>query len=1064
MSRQPNFEHIVIKASAGTGKTYQLAVRFIGLLAAGASPDEILATTFTRKAAGEILDRVLSWLAAAADDDAERENLATAIGISLTKEKCRDLLRATASRLHALRVGTLDSYFLRVATNFGHELGLPPGWTICDEMVDSVLREDAIEQVLSARAGDLLTLVHALTKGTTARSVARLMTDTVNGLLELYRETDANAWQQIKAGRGLEPAELDEVLQAIEGLTFGDKRMISARTDDLARFRAEAWDDFLGKGLAGKVAGGESKFYNKPLSDDVVGLYGRWLRHVESIVVGQVARQTEATHDLLERFSERYQSLQLAERALRFSDVTYHLADAAADLSPERLAFRLDGNIRHVLLDEFQDTSPVQWRILRPLAEAVSRRSGGSFFCVGDVKQAIYGWRGGVAAIFDALQQQLTGLSTKDLSKSYRSSPAVIHVVNEVFQNLTRHPHLDKLAAPVRAWQTVFPEHTTAKEKLLGHVMLRTSPLVGDDQRQADASLRYAAERVRDLCEQAPTATVGVLVRTNAAIARVIFELRRLGIFASEEGGNPLLDSPAVEIVLSLLKLADHPADSVARFHLATSPLAEPLGLSNFRSDVLVAQLSQRVRRELLEVGYGRAIFGWAKLLAAGCDQRDLTRLQQLVELAYEYQASSTLRTSDFLRLVEKRRIADPQAAAVRVMTIHQAKGLEFDIVVLPELDVRLIGQPDRVVAGRPSPSERVDVVCRLANENVRQFFPPRVQKLFQDDMCLEVTESLCLLYVAMTRAARTLEMIIPPSKPSEKHVPKTFAGLLRATLAPDKPAAADQILYEHGDRQWHLALRKGDAAGSSIASPANAAAPVQIKLADSQGQRQRGLERTSPSGLEGGRKLPATAIIKSRNEFGLAVGTLMHAWLAEIEWLDDGMPNDAMLKRVLSKLQGRHWYHLPKPEQLKSRFQEYLKAEPIQRLLQRTYYSRPESLGLAGKVAWPNQGIELQALRERQFAMRSGNQMLAGSIDRLVLIRQQSKPIAADIIDFKTDDISAGQDKELQERVAFYQPQVEAYRAAVSTVFGLSPDCVCGRLAFLVPGQVVQVAPAVAS
>src|SRR5947208_2843270 len=144
-SANPPFSHVVIRASAGTGKTYQLAVRFIGLLAAGTRPDEILATTFTRKAAGEILDRVLFWLAQAAADESERTKLAKEIGVrALSAETCRELLCATVQRLHALRVGTLDSYFLQVATSFGPELGLPPGWSICDEMADAVLRDEAI--------------------------------------------------------------------------------------------------------------------------------------------------------------------------------------------------------------------------------------------------------------------------------------------------------------------------------------------------------------------------------------------------------------------------------------------------------------------------------------------------------------------------------------------------------------------------------------------------------------------------------------------------------------------------------------------------------------------------------------------------------------------------------------------------------------------------------------------------------------------------------------------------------------------------------------------------------
>src|SRR5262245_51582365 len=168
MSGQPRFPHLVIRASAGTGKTHQLATRFIGLLAAGVRPDQILATTFTRKAAGEILDRVLFRLAAAAADETVRRQLAADIKQPLDREACRKLLVTAVRQLHRLHVGTLDSYFIRVATNFGQELGLPPGWAIGDEQVDAALRDDAIERMLAeGQPGDLLTLVHALAKGET---------------------------------------------------------------------------------------------------------------------------------------------------------------------------------------------------------------------------------------------------------------------------------------------------------------------------------------------------------------------------------------------------------------------------------------------------------------------------------------------------------------------------------------------------------------------------------------------------------------------------------------------------------------------------------------------------------------------------------------------------------------------------------------------------------------------------------------------------------------------------------------------------------------------------------
>src|SRR4029453_14964645 len=101
--------------------------------------------------------------------------------------------------------------------------------------------------------------------------------------------------------------------------------------------------------------------------------------------------------------------------------------------------------------------------------------------------------------------------------------------------------------------------------------------------------------------------------------------------------------------------------------------------------DTVAARMSQDLRRQLLEAGYGATIYAWARGLATSCNSRDFSRLQQLVELAYDYQPQSTLRASDFIRLAEHKRIADPTSSPVRVMTIHQAKGLKFDPSVLPE-------------------------------------------------------------------------------------------------------------------------------------------------------------------------------------------------------------------------------------------------------------------------------------------------------------------------------------------------------------------------------------------
>ena len=136
-------------------------------------------------------------------------------------------------------------------------------------------------------------------------------------------------------------------------------------------------------------------------------------------------------------------------------------------------------------------------------------------------------------------------------------------------------------------------------------------------------------------------------------------------------------------------------------------------------------------------------------------------------------------------------------------MTIHQAKGLQFDVVVLPELDERMSGQPPEIVAGSPAPAAQIDRVCPLCGQELRGILPDEFQRMFAAREERVVEESLCLLYVAVTRAVHGLHMVIAPPKEKEKAIPGTFAGVLRARLAGNAAVESNQPLYEHGDPRW---------------------------------------------------------------------------------------------------------------------------------------------------------------------------------------------------------------------------------------------------------------------
>ncbi len=239
-----------------------------------------------------------------------------------------------------------------------------------------------------------------------------------------------------------------------------------------------------------------------------------------------------------------------------------------------------------------------------------------SFFCVGDTKQAIYGWRGGVAEIFDAVVDQLPDVVELKQNKSFRSSPLIMDVVNQVFQHLPNHPLADaaessdtsdKAMHEARAlveFSRRFPNHESAKPKLPGYVCLRTSRIAkdADSQTRRMICLEDAAQQVAELYQRGPDVSIGVLTRTNLGVAQMIFLLERLGIEVSQEGGNPLTDSAAVEMVLSALMMSEHPGDGRWAFHLSASPLSR---VAEFGPDLVRADVERsRTRRNHRVLGH----------------------------------------------------------------------------------------------------------------------------------------------------------------------------------------------------------------------------------------------------------------------------------------------------------------------------------------------------------------------------------------------------------------------------------------------------------------------------
>ncbi len=1065
----PTSDHVVILASAGTGKTHQLSSRYLRLVESGFPIERILATTFTRKAAGEILDRVLQRLAKSATDKTHRELLRADLKVDrLTTDRCRELLAKMTTELHRVRISTLDSFFGQIARTFGLELGLPPGWTILDEHDDFGLRRQALEQMLAdGNSAAITELISLLTKGEADRRISDMLLDILHQVYELYQETQPDggaAWQAIPPAICLPEDELRSVRQAFAAVSLpAHKGVRKAHHTAQNCVDEEAWEDFLHLGITAKMLTDEETYYNWTITSEVKAVYQPLIQHATGRLLNRLIKQTEGAFKLAQEFDQFYERLKLQREAILFNDVPQRLNALAEGADNRRLAFRMDSQIDHLLLDEFQDTSGTQWQALRAFARRVTDTVDGSqsFFCVGDTKQAIYGWRGGQAEILESLPRQLDHVKSQQLNDSRRSSLAIIEVVNQIFTQLPQHAALDEQRAAFASWCGQFPQHSTTRSEP-GYACLQVAtaaaataaggrPPANADQ--ATLTLPYTAHAVQQMIQEAPGHSIGILVRRNEVVGRMIHHLREIGIHASEEGGNPLTDAEAVRQILSLMRLADHPRDRIAHFHLRHGPLAAALGIlpSAAGQSHSPNYLSYQIRRELLDVGYGAAVKKWADVVAGWCSPRELQRLGQLVDLAFAYQSRSTLRPSDFVRFVETEKVQDPTTADVRVMTIHQAKGLEFDIVVLTSLDENYLRPPSFVVARSPT-TFRPTSICRYASTSLQQALPRELQRTFEEDLRRRIHEYLCGLYVAVTRARRALHMIIAPSSPSSstRELPRTTAGLLRAALAGGRAATPGAKIYEHGDRQW---FRHGERRFAHPSGPlAQPPQPSHIARGAPAAQRTAG-RAISPSQLAAGSRLRGRELFSLARERSLAYGTLIHAWLETITWLDDGPPAESELRAIAIR-QGWQW---STAESKVPHFRRMLAQPQIQGLLHRRDYEADVRDWLTEWQAALGP-LRFQVRHEQSIVWEDAGQFGTGSIDRLVLVYRGDQLLAADIIDYKTDP--APDDTAVQEKSRHYEPQLAAYRASAARMFRLPEDRLRCRLAFLNSNVVATLKP----
>jgi ATP-dependent exoDNAse (exonuclease V) beta subunit len=1037
------FQFLSIRASAGTGKTYQLAMRLLRLLFSGESPDTVLATTFTRKAAGEILERVLERLAQAITEPVALAQLQIDLKeLRVTREHCQYQLARLCANLHRFRVSTLDSFYSQLARSCALELDLPPGWQLIDPFHEGKLRDQAIARMFETQqVAHLRALLSMLAKGDLNRSITSQIRDVVDSGYELFRVTEPAAWERLELPPKPSDSAVNEAYRVAEEYALQkENNFRKALGDANDAFYMQDWDSLLSSTLVKNSHDLEPKYSRKPLPTRLAAALVTMASHAGYEEIALRRKQLEATRDLLAIYAGEFDHVKRRNRAVSFSDISHRLSLWMRDCtSPQtrseaetaehiqKIDWRMDANINHLLLDEFQDTSPPQWDVVKPFAEAIARegvRRGKSFFCVGDTKQAIYGWRGGVAEIFNAVGQQIHSVQERPLLESRRSSGVIMDFANAVFQNLSRHGNFGDGGGIVDSWEREFPDHTTAVDRP-GYVQLKNGfkPARGEET-DVDSLLQLAADDIAELVRSTTSISIGVLVRSNSKVAEMINLLRDRGLDPSQEGGNPLTDSAAVDLLLQLLLLADHPGDQVAAFHVQNSPLTTVLGCD---AAAFPDTIALHVRSCVGRRGYGFTLAGLARLLGPYCTRRDQQRLEQLVQLAFQYDASPTLRVRDFVEYIKAERVVLPKPAQIRVMTTHQSKGLEFDAVFIPDLDKSFSKQDHGLVPMFDTVIEPPVGIIRSAGKHLHRYIGEQWERVLRENSERGLVEELCVFYVALTRARHALYLYATPGKSATQK----WGSVLQSLLCDDKQAkeSEEQVIYSLGDPDWWQELTVPAATEAAVSMPRIA---IQLQPGTEGGFR-RFRRSQKPSAAGETRNVLLENALQTNVSVGAIIGTLVHRWFEEVEWLEDFQFDADALNAISLQT-------LTVDEMANIHLGEWL--EEMQRMLGLS--SVREALTSSRYASWKSIGVDrIQVCNERRMLELQDGVLIRGTIDRLVLGWKEGRVIRAEVIDYKTDRIDDAVSVEAWEsdRVAHHGPQLESYRALLSKQYGLAED-----------------------
>ncbi|GAA7098595.1 RecB-like helicase [Helicobacter pylori] len=729
---------MALKASAGSGKTFALSVRFLALLFKGANPSEILTLTFTKKATAEMKERILDYLKILQKENLEDEK---------EKEKSQNILKEleekyrlnpsfvqnSAQKIYQrflnteIRISTIDAFFQSILRKFCWFVGLSANFEVNEDT-------KAHQQQLNASflsALDNKQLEELSVFITQCLSYDSYTSDSILERLRFLKNKlylfDPNKKEPAFDEKGFldKLRSLNQQIQSVE--TASDTAKKAIKCDD---FRG-----FLNSSLTWLKKKGEYRDFKK-IKDEIPTLESE-CEEIENDLKRYYEARESALFKKFPKFIQLYDKATSKIQALDFDaikDKVHALLNGYEEMPAEFFYFRLDSRIAHILIDEFQDTSLNDYKILAPFIDEIKAGIGQakwhrSVFFVGDVKQSIYAFRGSFSSLFESVAKDFYH---DNLQFNHRSSPLIINYVNTIFKKAYQN-------SPTAYLEQKYPKTSSNKHARDGYVKVS---LVADER---ELLLKQILQEAKNLLEhRIDPKDITILCATNDDALEIKNYLQEnlSAIRPSTESSANLSQFVESKIIKNALKyaLAEEPYKPFYKHSV--------LKLAGYLHDDAIALAGFNPKKESV------AGFVWKVMelfeLYTECAQICL-------ELAVGCEDAN-----EFLEKLEAKEIASFKAEGAQIMTIHKSKGMQFPYVIVCER----LGKPKTNNSNQfleeYSGTELTRLYYRMKN---REVVDKDYARVLDKEEVAKNHEETNVYYVAFTRAELGLIVVAKDKK-----------------------------------------------------------------------------------------------------------------------------------------------------------------------------------------------------------------------------------------------------------------------------------------------------------